>query len=78
MAGTTGHGHTATAMRLLLATPQQGRVMSRLISKDAATSKDASDQPSPAHFVPLADIMQSHDGALLSYMRETHASNVVV
>ena len=52
--------------------------MSRLISKDAATSKDASDQPSPAHFVPLADIMQSHDGALLSYMRETHASDVVV
>jgi hypothetical protein len=52
--------------------------MSRLTSKDAATSKDADDQLSPAHFVPLADIMQSHDGALLSYMRDTNASDVVV
>ena len=42
------------------------------------TSKDAADQLSPAHFVPLADIMQSHDGALLSYMRDTNASDVVV
>lgn len=78
MAGTTGHGHTAAAMRLLWDTPQQGRVMSRLTSKDAATSKGAADQLSPAHFVPLADIMQSHDGALLSYMRDTNASDVVV
>ena len=52
--------------------------MSRLTSKDAATLKDAADQLSPAHFVPLADIMQSHDGALLSYMRDTNASDVVV
>ena len=52
--------------------------MSRLTSKDAATSKGAADQLSPAHFVPLADIMQSHDGALLSYMRDTNASDVVV
>jgi hypothetical protein len=52
--------------------------MSRLTLKDAATSKDAADQLSPAHFVPLADIMQSHDGALLSYMRDTNASDVVV
>jgi hypothetical protein len=52
--------------------------MSRLTSKDAATSKVAADQLSPAHFVPLADIMQSHDGALLSYMRDTNASDVVV
>ena len=43
-----------------------------------STSKDAADQLSPAHFVPLADIMQSHDGALLSYMRDTNASDVVV
>jgi len=43
-----------------------------------STSKDATDQLSPAHFVPLADIMQSHDGALLSYMRDTNASDVVV
>ena len=28
--------------------------------------------------MPLADIMQSHDGALLSYMRDTNASDVVV
>ena len=52
--------------------------MSRLTSKDAATSKGAADQLSLAHFVPLADIMQSHDGALLSYMRDTNASDVVV
>ena len=52
--------------------------MSRLTSKDAATPKGAADQLSPAHFVPLADIMQSHDGALLSYMRDTNASDVVV
>ena len=52
--------------------------MSRLTSKDAATSKGAADQLSPAHFVPLADIMQSHDGTLLSYMRDTNASDVVV
>ena len=52
--------------------------MSRLTSKDAATLKDAADQLSPAHFVPLADIMQSHDGALLGYMRDTNADDVVV
>ena len=72
MAGTTWHGHTAAAMRLLWDTSEQGRVMSY------STSKDAADQLSPAHFVPLADIMQSHDGALLSYMRDTNASDVVV
>lgn len=43
-----------------------------------STSKDAADHLSPAHFVPLADIMQSHDGALLSYMGDTTASDVVV
>jgi hypothetical protein len=43
-----------------------------------STSKDAADHLFPAHFVPLADIMQSHDGALLSYMRDTTASDVVV
>ena len=43
-----------------------------------STSKDAADHLSPAHFVPLADIMQSHDGALLRYMRDTTASDVVV
>ncbi|MDB4852378.1 hypothetical protein OAI23_02695 [Alphaproteobacteria bacterium] len=43
-----------------------------------STSKDAADQLSPAHFVPLADIMQSYDGALLRYMRDTTASDVVV
>ena len=32
----------------------------------------------PAHFVPLADIMQSYEGAVHNYMQECEAYNVVV
>tara|TARA_B100000900_G_C19975394_1_gene471537 strand:- start:43 stop:480 length:438 start_codon:yes stop_codon:yes gene_type:complete len=42
------------------------------------TSKDRNWQASPAHFVPLADIMQSYQGALHNYMRDCGAHNVVV
>ena len=33
---------------------------------------------SPAHFVPLADIVQLYDGAVHNYMRKNDAPNVVV
>ena len=42
------------------------------------TSKDRDGQASPAHFVPLADIMQSYNGAVHNYMRDCDAHNVVV
>ena len=42
------------------------------------TLKDRDGPVSPAHFVPLADIMQSHDGAVHNYMRQNDAPNVVV
>ena len=72
MAVITGHRHTAAAMWLLWNTPEQCRVMSH------STSKETADQLSPAHFVPLADIMHSHDGELFSYMHDLNAGNVVV
>ena len=42
------------------------------------TLKDHGGPISPAHFVPLADIMQSYEGAVYNYMRENDAPNVVV
>mgnify|MGYP005711665345 CR=1 FL=1 len=42
------------------------------------TSKDRDGQASPAHFVPLADIMQSYKGAVHNYMRDCDTHNVVV
>lgn len=42
------------------------------------TSKDLDRPASPAHFVPLADIVQSYDGAVHNYMRKNDAPNVVV
>ena len=41
------------------------------------TLKDRDGPVSPAHFVPLADIMQSYEGAVHNYMRENDAPNVV-
>ena len=41
-------------------------------------SKDRDGPASPAHFVPLADIMQSYDGAVHNYMQDCEAHNVVV
>ena len=43
-----------------------------------STSKNRDGPASPAHFVPLADIMQSYEGAVHNYMRENDAPNVVV
>ena len=43
-----------------------------------STSKNRDGLASPAHFVPLADIMQSYDGALHNYMQDCEAHNVVV
>ena len=43
-----------------------------------STSKNRDGPASPAHFVPLADIMQSYDGAVHNYMQECEAYNVVV
>ena len=43
-----------------------------------STSKNRDGPASPAHFVPLADIMQSYDGAVHNYMRQNDAPNVVV
>ena len=43
-----------------------------------STSKNRDGPASPAHFVPLADIMQSYDGALHNYMQDREAHNVVV
>ena len=37
------------------------------------TLKDRDGPVSPAHFVPLADIMQSYDGAVHNYMPERRA-----
>ena len=34
------------------------------------TLKDRDGPVSPAHFVPLAEIMQSYDGAVHNYMRQ--------
>ena len=42
-----------------------------------STSKNRDGPASPAHFVPLADIMQSYEGAVHNYMRENDAPNVV-
>ena len=42
------------------------------------TSKNRERLASPAHFVPLADILQSYDGAVHHYMRKNDAPNVVV
>ena len=42
------------------------------------TSKDRNGPALPAHFVPLADIMQSYDGAVHNYMQDCEAHNVVV
>ena len=42
------------------------------------TLKDRDGPVSPAHFVPLADIMQSYEGAVHNYMRQNDAPNVVV
>ena len=42
------------------------------------TLKDRDGPVSPAHFVPLADIMQSYEGAVHNYMCQSDAPNVVV
>ena len=42
------------------------------------TLKDHDKPVSPAHFVPLADIMQSYEGAVHNYMRQNNAPNVAV
>ena len=42
------------------------------------TLKDRDGPVSPAHFVPLADIMQAYEGAVHNYMRQNDAPNVVV
>ena len=42
------------------------------------TLKDRDEPVSPAHFVPLADIMQSYEGAVHTYMCQSDAPNVVV
>ena len=42
-----------------------------------STSKNRDGPASPAHFVPLADITQSYEGAVNNYMRENDAPNVV-
>ena len=43
-----------------------------------STSKNRVGLASPAHFVPLADIMQSYDGSVYNYMQDCDAHNVVV
>ena len=43
-----------------------------------STSKDRDGPASPAHFVPLAVIMRSYQGAVHNYMRDCETHNVVV
>ena len=43
-----------------------------------STSKNRVGLASPAHFVPLADIMQYYDGCVYNYMQDCEAHNVVV
>ena len=44
----------------------------------SSTSKDRDGPASPAHFVPLADLLQSYDGAVHNYIQDCKAHNVVV
>ena len=43
-----------------------------------STSKNRDRSASAAHFVPLADIIQSYDGTVHNYMQDCEAHNVVV
>lgn len=63
-------------LRAVYLSPSQKIERDRFMPKP--TSKDRGGLMSPAHFVPLADIMQSYQGAVHNYMRDCEAHNVVV